>query len=134
MKRLLPILLLMFSVGGNQMRQLIFIFALCGLLVPSAYGETSDPFERDCKRTFDSPTKWAYGYPSEYDWAVYCWDYVEKRGGKWYWLGSKETRKKEAARKQLEQKRKAQEEKRRREEAEKKRAEEERKKAERLAE
>jgi hypothetical protein len=40
MKRLLPILLLMFSVGGNQMRQLIFIFALCGLLVPSAHGET----------------------------------------------------------------------------------------------
>ena len=88
------------------MKRLFTIVFLCGFLIPSAYGETSDPFERDCKRTFDSPTKWAYGYPSEYDWAVYCWDYVEKRGGKWYWLGSKETRRKEAERKKIRKRKK----------------------------
>ena len=94
---------------------------------------TADPFEKECKWVFDSPSKWRNGEPMHRRWGEDCWAYVEKRGSKWYWLGSKATRKKEAERKQLEQKRKVQEEKRRREEAEKKQAEKERKKAERLA-
>lgn len=95
---------------------------------------TADPFEKQCKWVFDSPSKWRNGEPMNPQWGDYCWEYVEKRGSKWYWLGSKETRRKEAERKKLEKERKVQKEKRRREEAEKKRAEEERKKAERLAE